>query len=446
MSCVSPRSICIALGSILSATLASAQQVNSHDVTVVADHASGIYHSGETAHFTVEWKGSGPAPTDAHYVLKSGGLKEVGNGDLNFVGKTAMVKASLPEPNAVLVSVTWAGGVGPNHLSCGGAIADPEKIQPAAACPDDFDSFWKDKIADLAKIPFNPQLEDAGDGGKPGVKFSKITLDNINRTHVQGEIARPATGDKFPAILQLQYAGVYALQKSSVTNFAAQGWLAMDIEAHDIPIDKDAAFYKDLSNGPLQNYWMIGNDDRDKSYYLRMYLGCVQSLHYLRSRPDWDGKTVVLTGLSQGGQQTLSLAGLCPDEVSAAVTMVPAACDLWAPSIGRAAGFPNWWVQTWGGRDAEKVHETSKYFDPVNFAMRIKCPVLVAYGLHDDLAPPTSVMAAVNQIKSPKEVVPLALSGHQGENNTQQPFYERMYGSWLPTLAKGSAPAIPSSN
>src|SRR5437660_334269 len=124
-----------------------------------------------------------------------------------------------------------------------------------------------------------------------------------------------------------------------------------------------------------------------------MYLSCVQSVNYLKSRPDWNGETLVVTGGRQGGQHTLGLCGRRPDDITAALAIVPAACDMYGPSIGRASGFPVWWNQTWGGRDAEKVHQASKYYDPCYFASRIKCPVLVGLGLHDDLAPPSSVFA-----------------------------------------------------
>ena len=426
---------------LAAAATAAAQQVNSPSITVVADHPTGVYKAGETAHFTVEWKGPGDAPADAKYTFKAGGLKPAGGGDLKFDGGKATVDYTLPDANTVLVSVTWGGS--PSNLSCGGAVADPDRIKPAETPPDDFEAFWKAKLDEVGKVPPNAKVED-GDAGVPDVKYAKVTLDAVGGTHVDGQLARPASGEKFPAILVLQYAGVYALQKSAVTGFAAQGWLTMDIEAHNIPIDRPAAFYQQL-NGPggaLNNYWMIGNQDRDSSYYLGMYQRMVQALHYLKSRPDWDGKTLVITGQSQGGEQALALAGLCPDEVSAAMVLVPAGCDECAPGIGRAAGFPDWWVQTWGGRDAAKVHEASKYFDPADFAARIKCPVLVAYGLHDNLAPPSSVLATVNLITAPKEVMVLPLSGHMGENNTQQPYYNRMYGGWLPALAKGEKPQV----
>jgi cephalosporin-C deacetylase-like acetyl esterase len=243
-------------------------------------------------------------------------------------------------------------------------------------------------------------------------------------------------------MLILQWAGVYGLQKPWVTNYAAQGWLALNIEPHDIPIDEPEQYYKDLYAGPLKNYWMIGNQDRDSSYYLRMYLSCVQGLQYVQSRPDWNGKTMVVMGQSQGGQQTIALAGLHPDGITAAMPFVPAACDMYAPSIGRASGFPVWWNQTWGDRDAKKVREASKYYDPCNFASRIKCPVLTGTGLQDDLAPPASVLAAVNQITSPKRLIILPWSGHDNVRGSQDAYNHERDQIWLPALARGEQPPI----
>ncbi|MGO8929749.1 MAG: acetylxylan esterase [Limisphaerales bacterium] len=88
------------------------------------------------------------------------------------------------------------------------------------------------------------------------------------------------------------------------------------------------------------------------------------------------------------------------------------------------------------GRD-QKVRETSRYFDVVNFARHIECPVLIGLGLRDETCPPATVLAAVNVISSPKEVVILPKSGHQDENGTQRPFEKRRYDVWLPALQRG---------
>jgi cephalosporin-C deacetylase len=312
----------------------------------------------------------------------------------------------------------------------------PEKIAPSAPTPADFDTFWKSKIAELAAVPTNPVLE-KGESGIDSVDYWKITLDNIRGTKIRGQLARPKTGAKLPALLIVQWAGVYPLAKEWATGRARDGWLTLNINAHDLPIDEPAGFYRQQTT--LQNYAAIGNEDRDTSYFLRMYLSCYRAADYLASREDWDGKTLVVMGTSQGGLQSIMIAGLHP-KITALIANVPAGCDQTGPQVGRQPGWPMWNYQT-HGKDAAKVLEASKYYDVVNFAARVKCPALVSVGLIDMTCPPAGVIAAFNQIKSPKELLVMERSDHQGRNNTQAPFYARS-NAWLKEIATGNPPSI----
>jgi cephalosporin-C deacetylase len=429
---------------LLFAALACASPCAAQQLVVSPDKPSGVYAAGDTVRWTIAWRRDA-APPAARYVMKSGGLKEVVRGDVTFAGNVATLESKFDAPGTMLVEVEWEPKT-PGNRASGGAVADPEKITPAAAEPADFDAFWKAKLDELAKVPPNAKLRPA-DGGKAGVEYAKITLDNIRGTHVNGQIARPAkgggagagAGEKFPALLIVQWAGVYPLQKAWVADRAADGWLALNILPHDLPIDEPESFYKEQFAGPLKNYWAIGNDDRETSYYLRMYLSCVRALEYLKGRPDWDGRTLVVVGTSQGGQQALVTAGLQPAGVTAVLPFLPAACDMLAPDVGRASGFPNWYTQV-HGKDAKRVRDASRYYDPVNFARRIKCPVLIGLALKDDLAPPGSVLAAANVINAPKEVIILPTAGHQDEKGSQKAYNDRCYGAWLPALRQGQPP------
>jgi len=403
-------------------------------IVVTADHADGIYKAGETVHWSLKWEGDAAAPASVDYVLKKGGRTEVGKGTAMLADGAGSVEAKLENPGALLLEVRQPGGQGRRNRALGGVVASPDQIKPSSERPADFDRFWAAKIKDLRAIPANPKLE-PGDASKPNVSYWKITMDNIRGSHIQGQIARPAEGTKFPALLIVQWAGVYGLQKSWVTDRAADGWLALNIEAHDIPIDQPASFYTDQANGPLKNYPAIGNDDRETSYFLRMYLSCYRAAQYLSERPDWDGKTLVVMGGSQGGQQTLVTAGLHP-KITAALADVPAGCDMLGPDVGRQPGWPDWYDQA-SGKDPAKVHETSRYFDAVNFASRIRCPILVGAGLIDETCPPEGVLAATNQIKSPKEVILYPKGGHQDENGTHGAYTKRCWSAWMPALLHG---------
>jgi cephalosporin-C deacetylase len=402
-------------------------------LSIQPENASGVYEIGQPIAWHIEASGFDPAAT-ASYTIKRGGLTELDHGQLKLVDGRGEVTTSRDEPGALLLEVKLVSPGGDEHTAVGGAIVAPSEISTSAERPADFDEFWKAKLAELAAVSENAQLE-PGDSGVPGVDYWKITLDNIRGTHIRGQLARPSKGEKLPAMLIPQWAGVYPLEKPWVTSRAAEGWLVLNIMAHDLPIDEPAEFYQQQFAGPLKDYWSIGNDDRDKGYFLRMFLSCYQAIEYLTHRPDWDGKTLVVVGASQGGWQTLMIAGLHP-KVTAALALVPAGCDMWGPEVGRRPGWPQWYDQT-AGKDPSRVREAGRYYDVVNFASHIHCPVLVGMGLIDQVCPAEGVMAAVNQINAPKEIVFLPHSEHQEIDGSQRAFNDRCYGAWLPALRAG---------
>ena len=428
------RSFVLLLVALLYVIRCSAQPM-----MVAPDHSNGVYQAGENAHWRVEWKG-GTNPPPARYKFLKGGLTETGQGDLNFSNGVAELATTFDAAGTMLLEVKSKTADGKAQRALAGAVAAPEKISLSANRPADFDGFWKNKVAELEQVPANPKLESV-DIGKTNLAYWKITLDNIRQTRIHGQLARPAAGEKLPALLIVQWAGVYPLQKNWVTDRAAEGWLVLNIEAHDLPVDEPEKFYQEQFAGPLKNYWTIGNTNRDTSYFLRMYLSCYRSAEYLTQRADWDGKTLVVMGGSQGGQQALITAGLFP-EITAALAVVPAGCDMLGPDVGRAAGWPQWYSKTEEGKNPQQVHEASRYFDVANFTPHINCPVLVGLGLIDEVCPPSSILAAANQISSPKEVIILPQAGHQDEHNTHGEYMRRCYGEWLPALLMGGPAPI----
>jgi cephalosporin-C deacetylase len=173
-----------------------------------------------------------------------------------------------------------------------------------------------------------------------------------------------------------------------------------------INVDSHDKLPSDPSGNVPRGYQSVGNTDREKSYFLNMYLRDSRVLDYLLTRPDWDGKTIVLTGGSMGGQQSLALAGLRPDKISAVLVCVPAGADSNGDLHGRKAGYPNW------PSDNPDVMNTALYFDTVNFASRIKAPVMAGLGFIDTISPPAGVWSMLNQIPGPVEALPMIESEH----------------------------------
>jgi cephalosporin-C deacetylase-like acetyl esterase len=398
----------------------------------------------------------------ATYTLKKNGLTVLKTDTLDLSSGRATIETSLDEPGTILLNIRGAGAA-PTPTDTGaavpargrggrggrgggstaaGALVAPQKLQPSSPRPVDFDTWWAGKIKLLHDIPVNVQLTSTA-GGKSGVDYALIKMDNINGAHIQGQLAVPASGGKHPALLMLQWAGVYSLPSSRVTDRAAQGWIALNLEPHDMPSNQPDAFYKDLQATTLNNYQAIGQEDREKSYFLAMYLGAYRALDYLASRDDWDGKTLVVQGTSMGGQQSLAMAGLHP-KVSTVIVMVPSGCDVTGPEHGSAAGFPDW------ARDARskgnpKILETAQYFDPVNFSSHTTAAALVAMGLIDETSPPAGVWRAINQMQGLVEPLPMVNSPHQDTPVGVQKTYQIRSQEWLDALVKTGMPPPPKS-
>ncbi|MDD5351141.1 MAG: acetylxylan esterase [Chthoniobacteraceae bacterium] len=412
-------------------------------LTVTADNPTGIAAPGQKIVWHVAVSDDPEHKIqNGTYVLKKGGAEVIGQGKLTFGAEPATVETSLNGPGTVLAEFD-APVEGKKPLQAfAGAAVEPGKLRPSLPAPADFDAFWKAKIAELTAVPENAVLEKS-DSGKEGIDYWKITMDNIRGTHIHGQVARPAAGEKHPALLIVQWAGVYPLPKTFVTDRAQEGWLVLNILAHDLPIDNPKEFYDEQGKNALKDYTSIGNEDRETSYFLRMFLSCYRAAEYLSKRPDWDGKTLIVSGGSQGGLQSFVTAALNP-KITAVLANVPAGCDNTGAEAGRNPGWPYWKNHT-QGRDAKKVMETSRYFDAMNFAARIHCPTLVGMGLIDVTSPASGVFSAFNQIKAPKEIVVIPNSPHQNVNGVQGPFYKRE-GEWRAALVKGQpAPVQPNT-
>jgi cephalosporin-C deacetylase len=419
----------VALAVFLTAAFSSAQPGAPipQQLVFTPYHSTGIYEIGDTVGWTVT-----PGPVEPAYtyrwsvrrnnavVLKEGTL-DLSSGkdkieisgdepEMIYVAIEPVAKlagdSTSPEAAAVAAAAPGrgnsAGFVGGNTgrnngLYAVGAAVAPTKIGLATPRPADFDSFWSEKLAAQADVPIHAALSPV-ETDVSGVEMNAFALDALG-SKAQGYVARPMKEGRYPALVLLQYAGVYALNAHSVASRAAEGWLVVDVDAHDkLPSDPSG-------NAP-RDYAAVGNSDREKSYFLNMYLRDSRALDYLMTRPDWDGETIVLMGTSMGGQQSIVLAGLRPERITAVLVSVPSGTDTNGDLHGRKTGYPNW------PSDDPQVMRTALYFDAVNFASRIKAPVLAAIGFIDTISPPAGIWTALNQIPVAKEPLPMVESEH----------------------------------
>ena len=427
---------------IVIAVFGAVARLDAQQLVATPYDKTGIYPVGKTVGWTIAVaEGQQASPGAYTYVVKQNGGPVIKNGTLDLAKGPATIETSLNAPGMVRVEIRPPSGAtarfgnvntgGDGVVVLGGAV-DPTKIKPVIARPADFDDFWKKKLDLLARVPMNAVVTPK-ESGVAGVEYATFKLDNLGGAHVWGQIAKPAREGKFPALIIFQWASApYPLTKQWVTDRAAEGWLTINVEPHDVPSDMPQPFYDALPQ-MIKEYAKINNTDRDHNYFLQMYLGDYRAIEYLASRPDWDGRTLVANGISMGGQQSLVMAGLNP-RITAVVVNVPAGADANAAQHGRQAGYPNWDIAN------PLVAETARYFDVVNFAPRIKAPVMAAMGFIDEVTPAIGIWTALNQIPGVKEPVPMIDSPHNHQATPAQlaPYTKRS-GEWLRALLHGEA-------
>jgi cephalosporin-C deacetylase len=392
---------------------------------------SGIYETGERAGWMLAPE---PSATGSYrYEVRLNNFTVVQSGTLDATSKT--IEAPAAEPGMLFLEIK-SGNASTSQVA--GLAVSPRRIAPSLKAPADFDRFWKSKIAASQRVPLDAELV-AGTSDRAGVEYFTIRMKHSSGGYIHGQLAKPAGAGKFPAMVIYQWASPpYPLQKSWVTERAAQGWLVLNIEPHDVLPDQPQAYY-DALPAELKSYQNIGRDDRDRNYFLRMYLADYRAVDYLASRADWNGQTLVATGTSMGGQQSICTAAF-HSKVTALIVHVPAGADMLGPLHGRASGYPNW------PADDKAVQKTAPYFDTVNCASRVKVPALVSMGFVDTVTPPVGIWAMFNELAGPKEVVPLFEAAHNHQSTTeQQAAYTRRADAWLATLRSGQSPLTPAT-
>jgi cephalosporin-C deacetylase len=434
-------------------------------------HADGIYALGEKVGWTVTpAPGAAPPPGRFSYTIKSNDLAVVKTGSFDLSAGRAIIETAFDEPAMLYVIVDHQAGL-PSSLTATqyaevnrdlkallekshpelkplfgrypayelvrppfafgdfaahrvatlGAAVAPTLLEPSVPAPADFDAFWRTQLARLRRIPAAPQLTPMATS-QPGVRLFRVRLDSVG-SHVWGYLALPDRRGRFPALIIYQWAGVYPLETSWATDRAAEGWLTLDVDSHDLPPDR--------GTGVPSHYPTIGERSRDTSYFLDMYLRDTRALEFIRSFPRWDGRTVVLTGTSMGGQQSLVTAGLNPGKVTAVLVDEPSGADSNGDLHGRRAGYPNW------DSGDPQIMRTARYFDTVNFAPHITAATLVAMGFIDTTAPPVGIWTELDEIPAPKEAVPMIESDHNNITPDQQDAWLQRSEETLATIVHG---------
>lgn len=353
-------------------------------IQISPDHPDGQYRVGEDAVFTIRVldRGSDVAKGTVYvHLFGKGGVGHLSDHELPLAGKPVTVRGRLEQPGVLYAWATTTPDAPGRVRGDAGAAFDWPKIRSTNAAPADFRKFWDKQKALLAAVPVGAVVK-LEPSRSPETNFDayRVTLNNVDGAKVRAWLSKPKGAGKHPAYLKIPAGGVDGAKLDPKALYPGLGFMTMSVSWFDLPTDKPKEHYSklDARDGDFyQCYLRHGVESREQFFYRRGILGMMRAIDYLTSREDWDGRTLIVDGGSSGGAGAIWVAGL-DSRVTAALIGVPAFTEPYGHAMDEfLEGLAN------GRCSTAAVRRTFSYYNPVNFARFIQCPVLIQTGLRD---------------------------------------------------------------
>lgn len=278
--------------------------------------------------------------------------------------------------------------------------------------PDDLDRFWADVLAETARIPLEPELVADLLRSSAAVEVYEVFFTSLDDVRIAGWYARPK--DRSGLLPGLLLAPGYNMEPPVPKNWAAKGYAVFSVA----PRGKLRSSRQFNPGYPgLLTYNIV---DRNTYSYRGFYMDACRAVDFLRGRPEVDSDRIGVTGHSQGGGLTVAVAALRP-EIKAAAAGAPFLCGF-LDAIALTDTYPYQEIADYLRMNPDsrgQVANTLAYFDGINLARRITCPVIVSVGLQDSTCPPETGYAMFNAIASADKRM-YAYDGHGHDANNHE--------------------------
>ena len=413
------------------------------------DHADGYYRTGETAicRVTLCQDGKPLVGTKARMIMRWES-KTIEQKEFTTTGKPVEFSYKSDKPGWIYFGFEVMDANGktlrgagvqkhqakPTIVTEAGALFGADEIRTGIKRPEDFEKFWVDCRAKLDKVPIKPIYKPLD--APPGIKFFTVEIPCYGDFPVSGYLAIPENAN--PKSLQAYVDWCSWMASDTDPNFAIkramQGAIGFTPTWHGRPCNMGKDYYN-YSTTIRINGGVVGIEDKETWCFTGMYYRVMRSLDFVKSLPEWDGKTLVSVGGSLGGAQSVAAAALDKD-VTTAVIDVPCFCEFDGFASGRKCSTPIYRIPNIEARIAagdRRPLDTCAYFDCVNLAPMIKCEVFVCTGFTDELCPPSNVYAFYNAIPATtkKTICTSPFTGHYGttSNPAAMQRLKELYGA-----------------
>ena len=285
--------------------------------------------------------------------------------------------------------------------------------RPELTRQDDFDSFWANSKREAQAEPLYVEVRKQ-EYPVDGVRLYELSYRGFQGARIRGWYAAPEGAGPHPGLV-VYHGYNYSFDGGihDIVNFALHGYATFGMQT------RGQYGSEDTMVSPEGHYagWMTKGILHKETYYYRgVYMDAIRALEVLAEMPEVRRDRIGVTGGSQGGALTLAAAALS-DIPRVAVAEYPylshfrRAVDV-APK-GPYLEINEFFRRNGDASVEERAMATLSYHDVMNLAGWIRCSVLTAIGLVDEITPPSTVFAVYNHLQTEKEIRVYRYFGHE---------------------------------
>jgi cephalosporin-C deacetylase len=289
--------------------------------------------------------------------------------------------------------------------------------------PSDLETFWKEGIASLKKIPIRETYKTVLKGSFIWESLNEVTYQSIGNYTIHGKLAIPRKRGDRPVVVQFHdyMADAEEIQKGYSELGVAQ--LHITLRGHgkemvEAPIDPQTG--KTPPNWS-PNYFASGLDTKEDFYMRKLYLDVIRTIEFLRITDGIDGGQIILHGKSLGSALAVFGAAFS-DRIKGLILETSSFCHIDKDQLS-LRGNP--WVRellpSLEKRATKKVDFKKElaYFDSVHFAKKIKIPALFSCGMTDEKSHPKALFALFNHMNCDKRMQLYPTEGNEAGGEKQ---------------------------
>lgn len=272
--------------------------------------------------------------------------------------------------------------------------------------PDDFDAFWRETLNSAARIPLRLSLVPVPLRSTPTVDVFEVRYTSLDGVRIAGWYARPAFSYLDPPYPGFIIAPGYISEPKIPRDWARQGYATLSLA----PRGKLRS--NDRFNPGYPGLLTHNIIDRYTYAYRGFYIDAVRGVDALLTLPEVDTDRIGVHGSSQGGALTVVISALRNDVVTCGAAGAPY-LTAFLDSAKLTRSYPyeeiNEYLRMFPDQ-YEAVRDSLAYFDCINFAPDVRCPMLVYIGLEDDVCPPETGYALARAMTA----ADVTLHAHEG--------------------------------